>query len=103
MARDVLGGWSVRHHLAPGHHQFHYFVVESGAYINCGTEGLTADRLGESDDSVIIAPMDMAMRASGPTVMRATRRTPLPSSDEPCPRAAGTRPPTAAHRPRSPL
>ncbi len=57
MLRDELDQFSVVHQLLPGHHRFHYFVVENGAYLNCGTEGLFADRLCEPDPRVQIAPL----------------------------------------------
>ena len=64
MAQDLPGQFSVVHDLAPGHHRFHYFVVEGGAYLNCGTEGLYADRLSDPDPRVLIAPLQpMALSA----------------------------------------
>jgi len=63
MSPDAFGNFAVDAHLTPGHHRFHYFEVENGAFLNGGTDGLFAERLSAPDPTVMVAPLKVAMSA----------------------------------------
>ncbi|NBB96540.1 MAG: hypothetical protein GVY16_12500 [Planctomycetes bacterium] len=63
MTPESFGQFAVDTRLAPGHHRFHYFEVENGAFLNCGTDGLFAERTSPPDPTVLVAPLEVAMSA----------------------------------------
>ena len=57
---SVPGAWRAVTELSPGLNRVRYFVVEDGAYLNCGTVGLTGERTSANDPAVQIENLDLA-------------------------------------------
>lgn len=59
----VLGDWTAIAEVAPGLSRVRYFTAENGAYINCGSIGLTGQRLSKPSPAVKIEDFSFAASA----------------------------------------
>ncbi|MEM1356130.1 MAG: hypothetical protein AAGH88_14740 [Planctomycetota bacterium] len=48
------GLWDTITQLPEGDYRFRYFIVNDGAYLNCGTSGLHGERLSQANSGVRI-------------------------------------------------
>ncbi len=54
------GLWTAVAEVAPGRTRLRYFTAEDGAYLNCGTAGLYAERVSERCPAVQIEDLGIA-------------------------------------------
>lgn len=51
------GTWTLETTLLPGRHRLRYYTVENGTYLNCGSEGISGERISEPNPAVQIEDM----------------------------------------------
>lgn len=52
---DHPGTWQATARITPGQHRQRYFTREDGAFLNCGSAGLTGEPLAYSDQADLAA------------------------------------------------
>lgn len=52
---DRPGTWQATAQITPGQHRQRYFTCEDGAFLNCGSEGLSGEPLAYSDQTDLAA------------------------------------------------
>ncbi len=57
------GTWQLLHRVGPGHYRFRYYTAEGTLFINCGSDGLTAECLSDRDPAVRVEPLHYAATA----------------------------------------
>lgn len=55
--------WALEVDLLPGHYHMSYFTNEGETFINGGSYGLSAIRIGQHDPDVIVDPIEPALTA----------------------------------------
>ena len=51
---EAPGAWQLETTLLPGRHRLRYFTVNNGTTLNCGSDGITGERITEPHPEVLI-------------------------------------------------